>query len=344
MADLTLRQTKGTELTYQEVDDNFVAASANRKNAVINGGMDICQRSTSISYTSSTANYSVDRWLASVNGTAKATVSQTPFVLGQTAVPGSPKYYLRYDKTIAGSIGTIWKHKIEGVTTFATETVTLSFYARASNNKPMSVQLVQNFGSGGSPSSNVSSTAQNFTATPVWKKFVFNFTLSSITGKTLGTNNDDALNVNINEEGTPQVVTIDIAQVQLEAGNVATAFEQLPTALTQALCERYYQTSYNQPRNSLSTSGAKTAWRGNANSAYTGLGCQVHFSTRMRAIPTVTIRNDLSQAGKVKDFYNNTYRDVQVTLLGQTGFSLLLVSGYANELGIYYHFEADAEL
>jgi hypothetical protein len=67
----------------------------------------------------------------------------------------------------------------------------------------------------------------------------------SISGKTIGTNNDDGLQVDIGQlsNASTDAWTLDLWGVQLEAGSVATAF-QTATGTIQgelAACQRYYE-------------------------------------------------------------------------------------------------------
>ena len=101
--------------------------------------------------------------------------------------------------------------------------------------------LRQSFGTGGSPSVNVTTilvTSQAITTS--WAKYTYTVTLPSVSGKTLGTDNNDCLIVMLLMP-VNTTFTFDLAQVQLEAGPVATPFERRPVGTELALCERYYQ-------------------------------------------------------------------------------------------------------
>jgi hypothetical protein len=212
------------------------------RNKIINGNFDVWQRGTSFSVTT-TATYTTDRWVVQFDGSgATRTISQQAFTPGQTSVPYEPTYFLRFAQSVAGSGGAnnVLAQKVESVRTLAGQTATLSFYAKADANRSVQLNLTQVFGSGGSPSSSVYSTYSTAALTSSWAKYVFTWTLPSIAGKTLGTNNDDSLTVQfflpINA-----TFTIDVAQVQLEAGSAATPFEVRPYAAELALCQRYYE-------------------------------------------------------------------------------------------------------
>jgi len=221
------------------------------RNKLINGGFDIWQRGTS---QTSSGYGSDDRWSNSHNGSTK-TASQQTFTLGQTDVPNNPRYWSRTVVTSSAGTGNyvLKNQAIESVFTLAGQTATLSFWAKADASKNIAVEFAQSFGTGGSPSSyNTGIGVTTCALTTSWKYFTVTVSIPSITGKTLGTNNDHFLQVlfwfdagstfnsRTNSLGQ-QSGTFDIAQVQLEAGSAATPFEVRPIGLELSLCQRYYQ-------------------------------------------------------------------------------------------------------
>ena len=227
-----------------------------RKNLLINGNFDIWQRNTSLS--AGTGNrFCADRWGTYSIGTTLAP-SQQAFTTGQTIVPNNPEYFHRTvvsSVTGSGNYGN-FAQPIENVATTSGKTLTLSFWAKANTLKNIAVEFVQNFGTGGSPSAQVTGIGvTTCILTSVWQEYTITTTLPSISGKTLGTNNDDYLavtfwfdagstfNSRTNSLGQ-QSGTFDIAQVQLEIGSVATDFENRSFNEELDLCESYYQKSY----------------------------------------------------------------------------------------------------
>jgi len=238
-------------LQVNNITDTGGSTLLGRRNAIINGNFDVWQRGTS----QTAGGYgSADRWNSSI-GTSTQSVSQQTFTVGQTDVPNNPKYFYRNVVTTgstAGSYAAV-QYKIEGVETFAGETVTLSFYAKADSSKNIAVEFTQYFGTGGSPSTAISSIEVTTVAlTSSWAKYTVTVDIPSVSGKTLGTNGNDFLrfyfwldagsdfNARTNSLGN-QSGTFDIAQVQLEKGSVATAFERRSYWEELALCERYYR-------------------------------------------------------------------------------------------------------
>jgi hypothetical protein len=149
------------------------------------------------------------------------------------------------------------RQKIESVRTLAGKAVTVSFWAKADANKPITVEFIQNFGTGGSPSAEVNggtdtSLRSKISITTTWTKYTFTTTLPSMSGKTLGSIGNNFLGVvfwfdagsSFNTRTDTlghQSGTFDIAQVQVEEGSVATPFEQRPVATELAMCLRYYE-------------------------------------------------------------------------------------------------------
>ena len=223
------------------------------RNKIINGNFDIWQRGAS----QTNSGYgSADRWENISVGSTK-TASQQAFALGQTDVPNNPKYFMRHVVTsVAGAGNVVFaRHKVENVETLSGKTVTLSFWAKADASKNIAISLSQYFGSGGSPSEHLTGIGSQLIAlTTSWEKHTVTVDLPSVSGKTLGTNNNDFLGIyfwfdagsDFNDRSAnlgQQSGTFDIAQVQLEEGAAATPFEMRPYTIEQQLCYRYYQHS-----------------------------------------------------------------------------------------------------
>jgi hypothetical protein len=257
------------------------------RNRIINGNFDFWQRGTS--FTGS--EYGADRWIHGRTGTTH-TATRQAFTLGQTDVPGEPTYFCRtVVSSVAGaSNNSFLVQPIEDVRTFAGRQVTVSFWAKADATKNIAVELEQDFGTGGSPSANV--TAIGTTKVSIgtsWQKVTITTTVPSISGKTLGTNGDSSLRSNTwfdagsdfnarTDSLGQQSGTFDIAQVQIEPGSVATPFEQRPIGTELALCQRYYQHNMRVNLGGVTSSGV-------------GLYGAVQLPVVMRANPTASQRS-----------------------------------------------------
>jgi hypothetical protein len=254
------------------------------RNKLINGSFYIWQNGTT--FTSS--EYGADQWIHGRVGTTH-TVTRQQFTVGQTAVPGEPEFFCR---TVVSSVSgaSNYSHlqqRIEGVRTYAGQQVTFRIWAMANATKSIAIECVQNFGTGGSPSAEVTSIGVTKTSIGTsWQSVPVTVTLPSISGKTIGTNNNDylALIIWLDAGSTfnsrtstlgQQSGTFDIAQVQMEPGSLATPFEQRPIGVELALCQRYFE---------VGTSGL-TGYA----AAGVGVGAHVSYAVTKRAVPTLVV-------------------------------------------------------
>ena len=297
------------------------------RNAIINGNFDIWQRGTSFS-NPGTGAYTADRWMPTYNGTgATRTLSRQAFTLGQTDVPGEPTYFFRFAQSVAGSGGTFntINQRMEGVRTFAGQQVTLSFWAKASASLTLTnIALQQYFGAGGSPSSTVSSI---IVASPVigtsWTKYSYTFTVPSISGKTLGSDNNDFMEVFWNFPANT-TFTFDIAQVQLEAGPVATPFERRSIGTELALCQRYYE-RYDTAQ--IGRVNIATC----ANMGSTTTTGPFTWVVTKRAVPTITVSGDWRTLGQNQGAaVTLTFGEINVYRAQATGTGSGYTQGNAN--------------
>jgi hypothetical protein len=292
---LVADSSTSTGLSYQA---NWAAG----KNKIINGDCTINQRNfSSQAVTAEAAVFIVDRFTGTnvVGGTS--TFSVQPFTLGTAPVAGyEATQFIRAVSSgqSAGFAGTIFTQNIENVRTFAGQTITVSFWAKAASGTPnVSIELAQAFGTGGSPSTRVEAAggAQKFAISTSWVRYSKTITLPSIAGKTLGTNNNSRLEVNIwvsagtdfnsrtNSLGI-QSNTFDIWGVQVEAGSVATAFQTATGTIQGELdsCMRY---AINLNYNPAGKSSYNTIANGYASST-TAARIAVNLPVAMRTQPS----------------------------------------------------------
>jgi len=205
------------------------------RNAIINGKFDIWQRGTSFS----SAGYTADRFAIVAASGQTVAVSQQAFTPGNAISGYESAYFLRAAWSGTPS-GTYWlTQRVEDVRTFAGQTATLSFWAKASTATTAFTPMIeQNFGSGGSGNNSLSATSP-ISLTTSWQRFSVTFAVPSISGKTIGTNS--YLDVRpLNGGSSVAGINVDIWGVQLETGSIATPFEQRPIGTELALCQRYY--------------------------------------------------------------------------------------------------------
>lgn len=224
------------------------------KNKFINGDFSVNQRQ----FTSSTASgvYNFDRYDQSCSG-GTVTFSAQTFTLGSAPVAGyEGKNFLRFISS--GQVGTSdfagFGQRIESVRTFAGQTVTLSFWAKAATGTPSIAPVLQQvFGTGGSPSATVQTNGTPIAITTSWVRYSQTFNVPSISGKTLGTNNNDLIRFNLwGSLGSAlttfpaiglQNNTFDFWGLQVEYGAKMTPFQLAGGGDPQselAMCQRYY--------------------------------------------------------------------------------------------------------
>jgi hypothetical protein len=243
---------------------------AGGRNRIINGGFDVWQRGTSFS---SGGIYTADRWFVAAASGQTVTVAQQSFTPGSAPVAGYEANTFARVTWSGTPTGTFWfSQKIEDVRTFAGQTVTISFWAKATSaTTALSVNIEQNFGSGGSTFVNTT-TPSPLSITTSWQRFSTTVAIPSISGKTIGSGSYLEIrplfggsSVNGN--------SIDIWGVQVEAGNSPTPFEVKTFAQELRECQRYYYRINN--------------WYGIIDTSTT-IGANAQFLQTMRVAPVCT--------------------------------------------------------
>jgi hypothetical protein len=301
--------------------------ASNFKNRVINGAMVISQRNGTSSVTiTSDGQYVIDRWITRNSVTSKFSIQQNA---GAVTPPAGFTNYLGVTSLSSYSVGTAELfcvgQRIEGFNTADlmwgtanAQPVTLSFWVRSS--------LTGTFGG------SFLNSAEN-------RSYPFTYTISSantweqksitVVGDTTGTwLTTNGLGVQLffnlgtgstytgtagswsgsqffSATGATSVVgtsgaTFYITGVQLEKGSTATSFDYRSIGTELALCQRYYEKSYNPdvvPATASDIGRIFSAGNvGATTSAY--ITCQVQFKVSKRATPTVIIYDTVGNAGK----------------------------------------------
>ncbi len=209
------------------------------KNKIINGDFGVWQRGTSV--TNATNTYTADRWKVITNGSPTSmTTSRQTFTPGAAPVASyEGTYFYRNVITTIGTLGDCDLNQyIEDVRTFAGQTATISFWAKADAARTLTLYIGQNFGSGGSGTVTVNPSGTTFSLTTSWQRFTATYSIPSISGKTVGTS---SFLFPVFRQAVAAGSTLDLWGVQFEAGSTATAF-QTATGTIQgelAACQRY---------------------------------------------------------------------------------------------------------
>ena len=235
-------------VTAVKIPDTVEASlKSGRKNLIINGGFDVWQRGTTDSYSTSGSYRSADRVYVNASA-ASCKLYQGVFTSSQTAVAGNPTYYGRLDVQ-TGDNNCGLQLRLENKDLFANRDFTLSFWSKSDAPKLLDV-TIQGYGS----TTSVSSTAQTFTATSSWVRYSFTFTLGS-TSAVAGSTAYSRIAINQGADDTTTAWKLDIANIQLELGSVATDFEHRSYGEELALCQRYFEVLQDNLRGSTGGGG-----------------------------------------------------------------------------------------
>lgn len=298
----TLTAGGGISITNGDgVAGNPVIAAFDPENRIINGAFDFWQRGTS----STAGGYvAADRWINVIGG-GTVTMSRQAFAVGDTLGSNSPAFYLR--QTVSGqtlaSHNAQVQHRIEGVRSYAGQTITVLGWARRiSGSGNISLEAFQNFGTGGSPSAPTQGVGQIITLTNSFAPFAVTINVPSITSRVLGTNGDDYLGLifwtsagaDFNSRSGSlglQTIGVDLWGIHIRLGTHTTAAVDLYRAPElgpeEARCQRYFQSR----RFVL----ASTAFGGSSGGAL----AQLSLPTVMRAPPSVVLTPDSGTGGVV---------------------------------------------
>jgi hypothetical protein len=254
------------------------------RNRIINGMFDVAQRGTSFTNETGNGQYSMDRWRTEGYGLTGGTdIVRNTFGATENIDGNYASYYARVTTKNTIPAGQYWafQQRIETPQVVrAGETLTLSFWARAPSGTIPAGRF--NCGIGGSGT-------QSPALTTTWQKITSTTTNCPSYGAGV------SIYVVFLGGGQP-ALSVDIANVQLEVGTVATPFERRSYGTELALCQRYYQET-------------RTGWSGNTadNEFY-----RAHYQlpVTMRAAPAI-VWADVNVAG-----FDGAYSSESTTVNG----------------------------
>jgi len=344
------------------------------KNRIINGAMVIDQRNAGASVTvTSSRNYYLDRWTVFAQTGSKLTIQQNA---GSVTPPvGFTNYAGITVSTAVSPLGAadqyMFEQQIEGYNvadlnfgSANAKTVTLSFWVRSSLTGTFAGVICNGAEDRTYPFTYTIASANTWTQASV--------TIAGDTTGTWLTTNGSGLRLKLNlgtgatYSGTanawtssPYITSVTgtvnlintvnatwyVTGVQLEVGSTATSFDYRPYGTELALCQRYFQRSYDI--------GTATGTSFNSNyevpAYFIGTGnfgfvCGKTFPTAMRGTPTVTVYSDDGIAGRVTPWNSSSSAIASVNAI-QNG----ITAGNFNNntsVGVVYGFAyiASAEL
>lgn len=223
-------------ITQNTSDIANIKATSQNNNILINGGFDIWETGTS--FTNVTTEIRIADVFSSRPSVAGVlNYSRQELDIDAQIQTSGAKYALRIEETnvnasATGIEGVLWG--INAISALAGKTLTVSFYVRSLGTPPAGLKFdfVQNFGSGGS-SSSFQRIALDDTITTDFQRITATFTVNAIDGKTLGT--DPYCFFRLLNSAVASY-EIDITNLKLEIGNVATPFIPRYTQTEAQLC------------------------------------------------------------------------------------------------------------
>ena len=347
-----------------------------RRNIIINGAMQVAQRGTSVAWAAN-GYLALDRVATVNNNTAGR------FTMKQTAITDLPGFanaleldVTTADTSIAAGEVTTLQFKIEGQDlqqlkkgTSDAEKVTLSFYAKANAARVVVAELMDG--------DNSRKNQQKFTTTTGWTRHILTYagdtsgaldddnaeslqlqmwlhagttyTGGTFTSNTWAATSNDDRAAGLGSLYSSTDNNFFITGVQLEVGSQATPFEHRSFGDELQLCQRYFESSYNNtvaPATDTSAGLITTdTMGGDTTTAY--LTHQLEYRVAKRAAPTVVIYDQAEASGKVTSHVTGVStangQTVSTEHAGDKSISMNRASGDAAN-GFRFHYTADAEL
>jgi hypothetical protein len=244
---------------------DYVATRSNYgfKNLIINGGFDVWQRGTSFTGGN---KYTADRFKLQSNST---TDTHTRVDLGGNI------YAVRVTRGSDGSYNNLFQVIENGKNKLLGKTVTVSCMARASKNVNLNI-TVQDTNNGDAIQNPLTSSVG---ITTEWTRVSATFTIGStpnLTYPNLRVDTFSGINTLLNGDW------VEVREVQLEEGSVATPFEQRPYGLELSLCQRYYERT-----NGTGVTMMSTRFQGSSGNTW----YRHDYSVQKRITPSISLTN-----------------------------------------------------
>jgi hypothetical protein len=356
-----LTPVDGQLLVYNGASSQWVNTSAPDGNGFVDGNFDFWDVNTTFSVGTSDV-YTATMWLANA-GTGAATVSQSTRTLGSepSYLTRPSKYRLAFNQTSTSTANPTIGQKFEGVGQYNGQSITVqaSLAAAAALTGVTAVRYIQFFGTGGSPSSTVTgTTAVSWALTTTEQKFSVMLNIPSISGKTIGTNGNDYLRIDL-LLATGATYTIYCSQFQVDVcpatastnttgtGGVPHKFRYAGLRAERTRVSAYFYKSYNDGVNPGSATGAGAMLyyvSGPVGSNAAALA--FHYGIRMRTTPAVTYYSPATGAsGMLRDAVNAADVTASPQTNGQQLGTVAGVMGTTNNyINMQGHCVADARL
>ncbi len=319
----------------QLADFSSVAPDIGRKNILINSAFQVSQRGDFTTASSSTnGNYFVDRWLSAQD----VITANKQHLYNQTITSDITAHTLKITATSSGTGNFQLSQPIERVNQeLGNKTLTYSVWVKTNNSN---VRLRGIFDDSGWTQFDAVHTGDD-----TWQKLSTTFTTGAT--RSAGHYQVQVLAYNNSNVSIASGDYIEIAQPQVEIGSVATPFEHRSFGEELALCQRYYEKSYNAetaPGSSDATGMVRTSISAIGDSSSK---TYIPFKVAKRAAPAMTAYRDGGATGNWYYLRNGQSTESAVTFAhtGTQGTNAgpNLGSAWATA-NTYGHWTADAEL
>jgi hypothetical protein len=366
--------SKARELA--ELGAVYDSGALSNRNLIINGAMQVAQRSASESVSTSDGYKTLDRFQYNEMGSYTGVHTMSQDTTGSSGFTNSLKFLTTTaDSSLSGTDGFSLRYKVEaqdlqrlGYGTSDAKSCTLSFYVKSNVTGTYTINIQQ------SDATKMLGVSYTVDAANTWERK----TLTFIGNTSDVINNDNGIGIQIqwglatgpdwtsgtlrstwtaNSNGdyhAGQTANVgsavnnywQITGIQLEVGTEATPFEHRSFGDELQRCERYYQVLLKYGDSSNSANGTLGATALMYNSTY--MSVPLTFRTRMRAAPTVVSANSTGCFKMYRNNGNDPFDDFAAGT-GRTPYSIELynttdMSGTAGHAGFIETVNSDATL
>ena len=350
----------------------------NNKNLLINGGMNVWQRSTSATGITSSGYHSADRIYTYVNNHGTYTMARS------TTVPTGQGFGYSWkidcttaDTSLAADAHVMVSQPIEGQNlqrvkkgTSSADSLTLSFWIRSNLTGTLTAELYD--------TDNTRQISQTFTisSADTWEKKEITFAGdttgafnndngaslyfeihlaagSNLTSGSLNTSWASAVNANRVSSSNINIASstsneLLITGLQLEQGTAATDFEFEPYDMILQKCQRYLYMSQEYGSSITLGSGVVdiATWHTYFSAANMAEIANFHYPVTMRANPTITLSSESGTIGKMSERTSGggAIANVDPHATGSTKQSVRIMEYAEQSYGLGANLKADAEL
>ena len=347
-------------------DDDFQTIIPSKKNLLINGGLSVAQRGTTFDSTTTPANnddtYLLDRCLLLSDGNDIVDVTQQ----SGGGVSGNEDYIRLDVETISKKFGILQIIENKNLKSIIGGSASLSFEAKVTDATKLSdiravvlawdstadsvtSDIISTWNAEGTRPTLVANwTAENTDSdlgvTTSWVKYTIeNISIDTASAKNI------AVFIYQNNVATNDTagIFLEITNVQLVEGSIATDFEYRDFETEHALCERYYAKTFDYDDAPVQNIGDLIGCIGVVGSSNGRFILDWRYPITMRAIPTITTYNPSAANAQARNATDSTDSPVSTSgTVGQSGVVIWVSSLDATDTGdnMYIHATADSEL